>query len=366
MMPMRLLLAPLLLILTACTTEPEATVPEDPIQRSPDPPEALVEAFRSALDEKAQEAFESGNLVVPGRDGWLFFAPELRSLAVGRFWGEAAAEVSRAPREDAKDPLPAILDFERQLEERGVRLLFVPVPAKAALYPGKIVDAVHETRGEGPPPRLDLAHGEFLQALREEGVESIDLVEVYREHWGEGEDRLYCRQDTHWSGRGLELAAREIARRVGEPDWLEETRSRYPLAEAEPETREVQITGDLWRDLEPADGSKPPKETVPLTFLRSIETRRDSPVLLLGDSHVLVFHAGDDLHARGAGLPEHLSQALGTPVDLIGVRGSGATPARVNLLRRGDGLAGKKVVVWVLAVREYTEGQGWQKVPVER
>ncbi len=355
---MRSFFALTLLTLAACIAEPEAASTADP--------DALAETYRNALDEKAQQAFDSGNLVVPGRDGWLFFAPELRSLAVGRFWGEAAAEASRAPRNDAKDPLPAILDFQRQLEERGIRLLFVPVPAKAAVYPGKIVDAAHEARGDGPPPRLDLAHGEFLRALEQEGVETIDLLALYREHWAEGADRLHCRQDTHWSGRGLQLAAREIARRIGEPDWLQKARSRSPLPDVQAQIRDVQITGDLWRDLVPEDGSKPPKETVALTFLPSVETRRDSPALLLGDSHVLVFHAGGDLHAQGAGLPEHLSHALGTAVDLIGVRGSGATPARVNLLRRGDGLAGKKVVVWVLSVREYTEGQGWQKVPVER
>ena len=29
-------------------------------------------------------------------------------------------------------------------------------------------------------------------------------------------------------------------------------------------------------------------------------------------------------------------------------------------------LAGKKLVVWCLSVREFTEGQGWGKVPIVR
>jgi hypothetical protein len=91
-------------------------------------------------------------------------------------------------------------------------------------------------------------------------------------------------------------------------------------------------------------------------------------VVLLGDSHTLVFHAGDDMHARGAGLPDQLAVELGTPVDLIGVRGSGATPARVNLLRRAranpDSLPKKKVIVWCFTAREFTESQGWSKVPI--
>ncbi len=54
-------------------------------------------------------------------------------------------------------------------------------------------------------------------------------------------------------------------------------------------------------------------------------------------------------------------------VDLIGVRGSGATTTRISLLRRRDNLAGKKTVVWCLSFREFTESfDGWRKVPVIR
>ena len=73
------------------------------------------------------------------------------------------------------------------------------------------------------------------------------------------------------------------------------------------------------------------------------------------------------MHARGAGLPDQLALELGFPVDLVGVRGSGATPARINLARRKGGLAGKKLVVWVFGARELSEAaQGWAKVPVVR
>jgi len=57
---------------------------------------------------------------------------------------------------------------------------------------------------------------------------------------------------------------------------------------------------------------------------------------------------------------------LGFPTDVVGVRGSGATPSRLALFRRRDSLKGKRVVVWCLSVREFTEGQGWREVPVIR
>ena len=46
-----------------------------------------------------------------------------------------------------------------------------------------------------------------------------------------------------------------------------------------------------------------------------------SAIVLLGDSHNLVFHAGADMHATGAGLADQLAFELGTPVDLVAVRG---------------------------------------------
>jgi alginate O-acetyltransferase complex protein AlgJ len=95
-----------------------------------------------------------------------------------------------------------------------------------------------------------------------------------------------------------------------------------------------------------------------------------SPILLLGDSHTLVFHAGADLHGVGAGLADQLAAELGIPVDVIGVCGSGATPARKNLMRRIQAdpayLTGKKVVIWCFAAREFTESTGWSVLNLGR
>ncbi len=94
----------------------------------------------------------------------------------------------------------------------------------------------------------------------------------------------------------------------------------------------------------------------------------NSPVLLLGDSHTLVFH---DFLAERAGLVDQLAHELGFAPDLIGTRGSGATPVRISLYRRSlkdpGYLAKKKIVVWCFAAREFTEAsEGWAKVPVAK
>ena len=289
-------------------------------------------------DRCARQAAAGEVMTVPGDEGWLFLRSELRHIGVGPFWGEAAAKVSRASSPEKADPLPAIVDFHEQLKKLGIDLLVVPVPCTAVVDPERI--------GGPAEGRLDAVHQEFYRLLADKGVDVLDLTDDLR---AAREARTYCKTDSHWSGQGIELAAKKIAAWIGDRGW--------PKQEFKTETRETQITGDL-------GGT----ETLPLRFVTGSDPSRESPVVLLGDSHTLVFHAGDDMHARGAGLPDQLAVELGTPVDLIGVRGSGATPARVNLMRQAranpDYLSNKKVIIWCLTAREFTESTGWSKVPL--
>ena len=299
--------------------------------------------------------------MVPGKDGWLFFVPELRSISVGDFWGDVAKKVSRASNPAYADPLPAILDFKKQLDTAGIELIFVPIPAKATIYPEMISE--HTTT-----KRTDKQFQKFYDILRKQGVNVLDLTDLFLENRNTNSNPLYCKQDTHWSGEACVLAAKAIATHIGTPSWLDE----IPKRKASLETRNIEITGDLWRELGKTDL---PKEQLQLTFVKTNEEAvtstqpfgkswRESPVVLLGDSHNLVFHAGSGMHAQGAGLPDHLAYQFGFSVDVVAVRGSGATPSRLTLFRRSDNMKGKRVVVWCLSVREFTEGQGWRKVPV--
>ena len=315
------------------------------------PPPALSEIF-SEWAALAQAAEEQGSIVVEGTEGWLFFAPELRHLAVEKFWGEAAADVSKARRPEWADPLPAILDFHKQLLELGVELVLVPVPPKAIVYPDQLPSAAE------PSPRLDIHHQAFYEILREKGIKVLDLTPLFISNREHPKGYMYCQQDTHWSGSATVLAAEEIANSVRTK--LEDV----PKITFQSEWKTVEITGDLWTALN--DPSRA-KEKLPLRFVGS-EPDPSSPVILLGDSHTLVFHAGGDMHAEGAGLADQLALELGFTVDLVGVRGSGATAARINLLRRAQATpeywTNKKMVIWVFAAREFTESDGWRQVPI--
>ncbi len=100
--------------------------------------------------------------------------------------------------------------------------------------------------------------------------------------------------------------------------------------------------------------------------LEPLSPSENSQIILLGDSHNLVFHAGGDMFDRGAGLADQLMHELGVPLDVVAVRGSGATPARINLMRRAqknaDYWKNKKLVIWCFSVREFTQSDGWRKV----
>lgn len=294
---------------------------------------------------------------VEGRDGWLFFQPELRFLSAGKFWGASAAKVSRSSKPEAADPLPAIVDFHRQLVQRGIALLLVPVPGKAAIYPGKLAT-------EGADAAAPVVQ-EFYAELRKAGVAVLDLRPVFQARKEDERGPLYCRTDTHWSGVGVLAAAESIAKLAAElvPGLLQPADFATAWTTAK-------IVGDLG-PLLPEGVARPTAEEIAIrtvTAAGGVPLKPDpaSPVVLMGDSHTLVFH---DLLARNAGLPEQLAAAFGFPVDLIGTRGSGATSVRISLYRKStknpEYLAGKKLVIWCFTEREFTEAPtGWAVLPI--
>jgi alginate O-acetyltransferase complex protein AlgJ len=258
--------------------------------------------------------------------------------------------VDNRTKKNDDNPQVAIQDFQQQLKAFGIRLIVLPVPAKAAIYPDKLDARLV------PAPDLAQADREFFAGLRRGGVEVLDLTEDLLARRAE---QMFCKTDSHWSGLACVLAAQKLAEQLkADLTW---SRTTFTAV-----TRSVTFTGDM----------TPPKgdtETLPLRFISTVEGQpvkpsRTSPVILLGDSHCLVFHAGDDMLAAGAGLADQLAMELGTAVDLIGVRGSGATPARLSLMRlvrtRPDYLKSKRVVIWCFSVREFTESDAWSKVPL--
>ena len=296
--------------------------------------------------------------VIEGTDGWLFLREELEHIAAGEFWGERSEQASRTAKKQFSDPLPAISAYSQALKEQGIELYVMIVPPKALVYGDKLDPAI-STREQA-----ERIYEEFNQNLEDEGVNVIDLFPHLKEMVKAGDERLYCRTDTHFSPSGMLLFAQEAARAVKQHTWFKE----YPIAKFSRSTQELTITGDLAKM-----SGKDVSESIELQLVKGgssnsfLASDNTSPVILLGDSHTLVYNGGGELHAKGAGLFDNLSAELGFPVDLIGVRGSGANPARIQLYQRArknpEYLSSKRAVIWCFAARELTGAGGWRIIP---
>ncbi|MFZ2657895.1 MAG: hypothetical protein WAX69_23380 [Victivallales bacterium] len=303
--------------------------------------------FQQACEDAAK-SIPSESITYKGQEGWMYSGSELRHLAAGRFF-------TSSPKDPQADPIPSIVDFNDQLKKLGVKLILVPVPPKATVYPEGLSSKFT------PAIAYAVLH-EFYGILKDKGVEILDLHGVFVETKKPGHD-LYCRQDSHWSPYACTIAAKAIASIIKPEPWVQ----NVPKKQFMIENKEIELTGDLWESL----GDKSiPKEKVLSVLVTSMETiDTSSPVLVIGDSHTLVFHAGEDMLAEKSGLVDHLAYELGFPVDLLAVRGSGATSVRINLYRKAKQpgwLKRIKVIVWCISAREFTEASGgWRKVPVE-
>lgn len=316
---------------------------------------SVVIASGLAADPEKADAFaasaETRILPQPNVRGddasWFFLVKELRHVASGQFWTKPWAEIAA----NGSDPVPSLKEFHDLLAGRGVKLLLVPIPAKAIVYPEKL-DSKFQASDAWPMTP-------FLDRIKEQGIDVVDLESAFLDlRSSEKDSPLYCTQDAHYSPVAIEKIADRLATELrGDVSGQE---NAFQLGDPE----EMTITGDQVAGSE-WEGTVPGETLTVRKVLHEgvvgVEPDPESPVLLLGDSHTLVFHEGaaGGMHCKGAGLADHLSQRLGLAVDLVGVRGSGMVQARKQLFYRAAAEPGfwdrKKVVIWVFSVREFTQ-----------
>jgi alginate O-acetyltransferase complex protein AlgJ len=324
-------------------------------------PSEAQQRFSDELAKQYQALHQTGAQVLVRPDGWLFFAPELRLLSVGKFWGNEAVTAARSSAHDQADPAPAIIDFCNQLKQRGIALLLVPVPPKAAVYPDKVLPQ-SDLRSENAAPYLT----RFYDELRDHGVDVLDLAPLFQERRESEHGAIFCKTDTHWSGAGCVAAAQIMAAKV------RATMATPRQHDYTAEWKQIQFNGDLV-SLLPPSAARPGPETASVRVVAdkstgaAVQPDADSPLLLLGDSHTLVYH---DFLTERSGLLDQLADELGFAPDLLGTRGSGATAVRVSLYRRSHKdpgyLSKKKMIIWCFSAREFTEADAWARVPIAK
>ena len=275
-------------------------------------------------------------LIAPG--GWLFYRQDLEFCASSGFLRGAAPEQHFSTK--------TIRDVDTQLKARHVHLVVVPVPIGPAIYPERMWPAYPV--GAGFAGNVDI--GRWRQALRDAGVDVVDLDSVLWNARNATPDPLYLSDNTHWTARAGVLAADAVAAHV------RPFVSDIPQISFARRAGAAPVGSDLL-DLmglpqhtsigQPADPVVRYEEVLrpgaPSVGLDS------DPVFLAGDSFSRIYTSGPGPHA--AGLPDGLMFALGVGVQRV-VR-DGATPGEMvkELAARGALLEHKRVVVWEFAER---------------
>lgn len=299
---------------------------------------------------------------IPAPNGWLFFRKDL-DYVNGKPFLDPAVQADRNRTESASpDSVAAIVEFQRQLASRGIRLLAVPVPVKPCIE-------AHRFNPAAKRPdvfRQNPSYSTWLKALEDQGVSVLDPTSLLHERARRTGEPQYLRTDTHWTPEAMEAVAKAVARNI-QP-------ATSPVAHPHAEGNPVQITahGDTVALLGLGENqSLIPPETV---FIRPVlqnsyssKPAKEADVLLLGDSFSNIYSFAAMGWGERAGFPERLGEHLGRPVDAIVRNSDGAFATRQTLQKElasgGDRLRDKKVVVWEFAARELAFGN-WKSLPL--
>ena len=321
----------------------------------------LVAAVRPAtLDALLRFGGAGSEKAYVGRDGWLFYRPDVDALAL-----------ARAPGAD--HPAGGLAAWAADLAGRGVRLVFLPLPGKAAIHPEQLASAGNSFATPLVPRGLESFSADVAAAWEKvaaaRGLEAdrgplvLDPAPLLWSRQPGGAQ--FLRTDSHWTPEAMTAVARETSAAVA-----------ALLGRALPKvaglpSAEIRGTGDTAAMMElPASSPLRSGQNVIISPVKrpdgtDWQPDPSSPVLVVGDSYTNIYSTADLGWGSSAGFAEQLSHRLGFAVDRLSRNDAGARAARemvtAEAARDAAWLAGKKVVVWPLAMREVANGD-WSPV----
>ena len=148
--------------------------------------------------------------VYPGRAGWVFYRPDVEYVTGPGFLEPSqqrrriasASEWSASP---APDPRPAILQFKRDLDARGIALVVVPTPVKPSIHPEMLSPRLATVAG----PIHNASYASFIAELEHEGVLVFDPSAILAA--ARRTSPQYLATDTHWRPEAMAAAADGLA-----------------------------------------------------------------------------------------------------------------------------------------------------------
>ena len=301
----------------------------------------------SPLPDLPLATIHADSQTIKGRDGWYFLSTEIEHLLTAK---EQIPQVAESPA------INEIRNYADALKALGIKLVLMPIPEKSLIRMDGLIDTSELSEAKG----YSRATRTYLDELNKQGIEFIDLYDKLTQT----EDPIYCKTDSHFTPKTAARISQCLIKYITEqvPEIPIENKSAD--LESQSIVSTITIRGDLAGD--------EVQESLELLTAPNIKTAANtigkitqSPILLMGDSHLLVYHQGDDMHARGAGIVDHLTSALGHPPDVISSKGDGINAPRIKLYRdlkkNPDLINNKKLVVWCFAARNFSQ-QKWNAV----
>lgn len=258
----------------------------------------------------------------------------------------------------------SVLKIDKLVRKNGGRLIFVPVPQSASLYPDLALGRNDGRVLNGPPGNT--AVRELLGLLKEDGVSVVDLTEHFRSNRtydceGKGYP-AWLPNDTHWSSWAAAESARlvkaEVTRVLKEPASL--LGSDGNTAASVKEVR-MDHDGDIG-NLEVVKSLGVQVDPVPTVLYQCnaiaggrTEAGVSAPVHVIGDSYAIIWES------KGAGFSSHLSNLLNQPVYTMAVSGSGNRGAPHQWLKHASSNS-PQVLIWLVAERTLAQSD-WFELP---
>ena len=265
----------------------------------------------------------------PGRPGWLFYRPDVE-YAIGPPFLDPNLLAKRNRSAGVKpDPIPAILDFRDQLQARGIELVIFPVPVKPVIDGERLSGAVKA--GE---PLQNGSFEEFKKRLATAGVRVFDPTPLLMDRKQDNHGLpLYLDTDTHWRPETMEFVASKLAASLTRGTAGGAAGTNFNVKE-----QAITSLGDIALMLKlPADQTifHPQTVTIHQVNVGNAPWRATptADTLLLGDSFSNIFSLEGMGWGESAGFAEHLSYALGKPIDAI-LRNSDASFATRDILSK--------------------------------
>jgi hypothetical protein len=290
-----------------------------------------------------------------GKDDWLFFRGEINYMNCG----------DMATQAKDKNPIPHLIEFNKFCNAHNIALLFVPVPNKSDVYFEKLPAG---TPPKDPETIINPYGRKMLNDLQAAGIEVIDLLPAFLAAKKEDTtyaEAVYQRHDTHWTDRGLEIAADMIADRIRKYAWYPEL-AKAPVHYTRRDTTFIR-QGDIVDKLPDADKTRFQAVDIAAKKVYNPDgtpfkgANTDAPIMLMGDSFTGVFELVD---CKSAGVGAHIAANTGIPVDIITSWGGGPLVRDKMYRARKDHLAKKRVIIYMMVARDlYNYSQSW--LPLE-